>query len=161
MVQRNWAILIPSLMLIQPSPIAQHSGQAEPEPTANLVAVVTQRIETDRLEVRLYQGKKLVPLTPFMELIVVTPVPGHPETIENLASRSVAVVPSEKKPDRWEVYENVWAGTGGRGDIRNLTLADNVFRVKQAFISTSRSPIELRLDEKMIRLKPGDGLLVL
>src|ERR1039457_3191832 len=130
MVKRNWAILILGLMMIQTFPIALRAGQAEPEPTANLIAVVTQRIETDRLEVRVYQGKRRVQLTPFTELFVVTPVPRQPKIIENLASRSVAIVRSEKKPDRWEVYEDVWAGTGGKGDSRNLTLADNVFKVK-------------------------------
>jgi len=91
-----------------------------------------------------------------MELYVVTPLPGSPSPIENLAKRSVAIVRSEKKPDRWEVYEDVWAGTG-----KEMTLADNVFKVKQVFISSPQSPIELRLDEKMIGLKPGDALLVL
>jgi hypothetical protein len=156
MVNRYWAVLILGLMIIQAFPIAMRAGQAEPAPTANLVAVVTQRIETDRFEVRVYQRKKLVQLTPFTELFVVTPLPGQPKTIENLASRSVAIVRSEKKPDRWEVYEDVWAGTG-----KEMTLADNVFKVKQVFISSPQSPIELRLDEKMIGLKPGDALLVL
>lgn len=156
MVKRCWAILILSLSIIQAFPTALRAGQADPAPTANLIAVVTQRIETDRLEVRVYQGRKLVQLTSFMELFVVTPVPGQPKIIENLPSRSVAIVRSEKKPDRWEVYEDVWAGTG-----REMTLADNVFKVKQVFISSPQSPIELRLDEKIIGLKPGDALLVL
>jgi hypothetical protein len=49
----------------------------------------------------------------------------------------------------------------GTGGADALVLADNVFKVKQVLISSSQSPIELRLDEKIIRLKPGDGLLVL
>lgn len=156
MVKAYWAILILGLILIQAFPTPLRAGQAEPEPTANLIAVVTQRIETDRLEVRVYQRKKLVQLTPFMKLFVVTPLPGQPKTIENLANRSVAIVRSEKKSDRWEVYQDDWAGTG-----REMTLADNVFKVKQVFISSPQSPIELRLDEKVVGLKPGDALLVL
>jgi hypothetical protein len=161
MLKRYWVILILVLIVIQAFPTAPRAGQAAPESTASLVAVVRQRIETDRLEVRVYQGKKLVRLAPFMELYVVTPVPRQPGKIENLANRSVAVVRSEKKPDRWEIYEDVWAGTGGRGDSRNLTLADNVFKVKQVFISSAQSPIELRLDEQVVRLKLGDAILVL
>jgi hypothetical protein len=143
-------------MIIPPFRTALRAGQAEPEATASPIAVVTQRIETDRLEIRVYRGRKLVRLTPFMELFVVTPLPGQPKTIENLANRSVAIVRSEKKSDRWEVYLDVWAGSG-----REMTLADNVFKVKQVFISSPQSPIELRLDEKIMGLKPGDALLVL
>ena len=86
-----------------------------------------------------------------------TPLPGSPSPIENLAKRSVAIVRSENKPDRWVVYQDVWIGTGGRA----LTLADNVFKVKQVLVSSPQSPIELRLDEKVVQLKPGDALLVL
>jgi hypothetical protein len=40
-------------------------------------------------------------------------------------------------------------------------LADNVFVVKKVFISSQRSPVELKLDGQVIRLKQGDALLVL
>jgi hypothetical protein len=156
MFKRYWAILIAGLIIIQTFPTALRAGQAPSESTASPVAEVRQRIETDRLEVRVYQRKKLVQLAGFMELFVVTPLPGPPETMENLAKRSVAIVRSEKNHDRWEVYQDVWAGVG-----KELTLADNVFKVKQVFISSQRSPIELRLDGQTVRLKPGDALLVL
>jgi protein subunit release factor A len=158
MVKRYWAILILPLMIVQVFPTAFLAGQAPKQSTASPIAVVSQRIEADRREVRLYKGKKLVQLTPFMEPIVVTPVAGQSKTIENLANRSVAIFRSEKNPDRWEVFQDVRVGTGGADA---LVLADNVFKVKQVLISSSQSPIELRLDEKIIRLKPGDGLLVL
>jgi hypothetical protein len=158
MVKRYWTVLILRLMIIQVFPTAFLSGQAPKQSTASPIAVVSQRIEADRREVRLYKGKKLVQLTTFMELVVVTPVAGQSKTIENLANRSVAIFRSEKKPDQWEVFQDVKVGAGGADA---LVLADNVFKVKQVFISSSQSPIELRLDEKVIRLKPGDGLLVL
>ncbi len=156
MVKRYWAILIVGLIIIQVFPTALRAGQAPQESTASLIAEVRQRVETDRLEVRVYQGKRIVQLAAFMELFVVTPLPGSTKTIENLTKRSVAIVRSEKQPDRWEVYQDVWVGTG-----REQTLADNVFKVQQVFISSRQSPIELRLDGQIMRLKPGDALLVL
>jgi hypothetical protein len=157
MVKRYWAILIVGLIIIQAFHTTLCAGQARPESTTNLIAEVRQRIETDRLEVRVYQGKKLVQLARYTELYVVMPLPGPPKTIENLAKRSVAIFRSEKNPDRWEVYQDVWAGAGDE----LMTLADNVFKVKQVFISSQRSPIELRLDGQIMRLKAGDALLVL
>ena len=85
---------------------------------------------------------------------MVTPLPGPPKTTENLIERSVAIVRSDEKPNRWEVYQDVWAGG-------ELTLADNVFKVKQVFISSHWNPVEPRLDRQIVRLKPGDALLVL
>jgi len=156
MVKRYWAILVVSLIIIQAFPAALRAGQAPPQATASPIAEVRQRVETDRLEVRVFQGKELVQLAHFTDLYVVTPLPGPPQTMENLANRSVAIVRSEKRPDRWEVYQDVWVGAGGE-----MTLADNVFQVKQVFLCSHRSPIELRLDGQIIRLKPGDALLVL
>ncbi len=157
MVKRYWAILIFGLLTVQALPAALHAGQASPESNPNPVAHVRERIETDRFEVRVYQGKKLVQLAGFTELYVVTPLPGPPKSLETLAKRSVAIVRSEKNPDRWDVYQDVWVGTGGDA----LALADNVFKVKQVFISSPQNPIALRLDEKVVQLKPGDALLVL
>jgi hypothetical protein len=158
MVKRVWAILVTGLIILPVFPTVLCARQASPEPTASLIAEVRQRIDTDRLEVRLYQGKKLVQLARFTELFIVTPLPRPSKAIEDLTNRSVAIVRSEKYPDRWEVYQDVWVGTGG---AEMLTLADNVFKVKQVVISSSQSPLELRLDEKILRIKPGDALLVL
>ena len=156
MIKRYWAILIFALMTVQALSTALHAGQGSPGLISNPVAQVRERIETDRFEIRVYQGKKLLQLAGFTELYVVTPLLGPPSPIENLANRSVAIVRSETKPDLWEVYQDVWVGTG-----RELTLADNVFKVKQVFISSPQSPIKLRLDEKVVQLRPGDALLVL
>ena len=156
MFKRSWAILIVGLILFPAFPTALRAGQASPASTASLIAEVRQRVETDRLEVRVYQRKKPVQLAGFMELFVVTPLPGPPKTLENLAQKSVAIFRSEKRPDRWEVHQDVWIGTG-----HEQTLAGNVFKVKQVFISSARSPVELRLDGQTIRLEPGDALLVL
>ena len=158
MVRRVWAILIAGLIILPAFPTVLGARQASPEPTASHIAEVRQRIDTDRLEVRLYQGKKLVQLARFTELFIVTPLPKPSNAIDNLTNRSVAIVRSEKDPDRWEVYQDVWVGTGG-ADM--LTLAGNVFKVKQVIISSSQSPLELRLDEKIVQIKPGDALLVL
>jgi hypothetical protein len=158
MVKRLWAILIAGLTIFPAFPTVLRARQATSESTPSLIAEVRQRIDTDRLEVRVYQGRKLVQLPRFMELFVVTPLPKLSQTMETLTNRSVAIVRSEKNPDRWEVYLDVWVGTGG-ADM--LTLAGNVFKVKQVIISSSQSLLELRLDEKIVQIKPGDALLVL
>jgi len=92
-----------------------------------------------------------------MELLVVTPVAQPPQALENLTNRSVAIIPSDKNPDRSEVYQDVFSSADGRV----LTLAGNVFKVKQVLISSSESQLELRLDEKVVKIQPGDALLVL
>lgn len=149
---RIWAPLILGFVAIQAfsTPLgAQAAAQSIPRP----VAQVRERIETDRFEVRAYQARKPVRLANFMELFVITPVSATPQNIEDLVGRSVAIVRSQKQPDRWEVYRDVFAAS--------LTLAGNVFKVKQVFVSSAQSPIELRLDEKIVPIKPGDVLLVL
>jgi len=161
MLKVHWAILSLGLTVVQVFSPAICAGENPPMATPKIVAEVRQRVETDRLEVRVYQGKRLVQLAGYMELLVVTPLPGPPSTMENLARKSVAIIRSEKQRDRWEVYQDVWASTGGTGDGRYLTLADNVFKVKQVFVSSRRKPLELRLDGQILRLKPGDALLVL
>ena len=156
MAKRHWATLVTALVLVPPSVTLLRAGQAPPEKSPAPVAQVRERIERDRLEVRVYQGKQPVHLAPFLELCIVAPISGSVKTLENLAHKSVAIVRSENKPDRWEVYQDVWAGAGS-----NLTLADNVFRVKQVLISSRESPIELRLDEKVVQIEPGEAILVL
>jgi hypothetical protein len=156
MADQHWSTLITALILIPPSVTALRAGQASPGHAATPVAQVRERIERDRLEIRVYQGKQLVQLASFLELCIVEPISGPVKAIENLAHRSVAIVRSDKNPDRWEVYQDVWAGGG-----RELTLADNVFRVKQVLISSPRNPIELRLDEKVVNVEPGEAVLVL
>ena len=155
MVKKYWAILFLRLVIAQVLAAAILAGQVPKKSSASPIAVVSQRIAPGRREVRLYKGTELVQLPTFMELVVVTPGAGQSKIVENLANRSIAIFRSEKKPDRWEVFEDVRVGAGA--DI----LADNVFKVKQVFISSSQSPIELKLDEKTIGLMPGEGLLVL
>lgn len=154
-----------------------HAGSF-PASTQRPVAEVSQRVETDRLEVRVYQGKQLVRLGRFMELFIVTPLDGRPQTIENLVGRTVAIVPSEKRPDRWEVYVlRSVASLGHQGLLeafyepaqqhvrirtdKTQMLVENIFKVNQVFVSSGRRPVELKLDGQVIRLKPGDALLVL
>lgn len=93
-----------------------------------------QRLETDRLEVRVYKGKELVQLADFIDLYIVTPLPDAPQMIGKLfTSKRVAIFKSEKNPARWEVYQDIWIGTGSDAA---LTLADKVFKVKQVLVST-------------------------
>ena len=157
MHKANWAILLLGLIVVQLSPIKLRAGQDPPGSTPNPVAQVRERINVDRLEIHVYQGRKPVRLPAFMELLVVTPVAQPPQALENLTNRSVAIIPSDKNPDRSEVYQDVFSSADGRV----LTLAGNVFKVKQVLISSSESQLELRLDEKVVKIQPGDALLVL
>jgi len=155
MVKTYWAILTFGLIIIQAFPTALSAGDDKPAPNTSLVAEVRQRIETDRLDVRVYQGKKLVQLARYTNLFVVTPLPVQSKPIEDLANKSVAIFRSAKAPDRWEVHQDV-CGMG-----YDEALVDNAFKVKQVFVSSHRNPIEVRLDGRVVRLKPGDALLVL
>ena len=162
---------------IQVLPITLRAGQASEASTAstgNLVAEVTQRIEPERLDVRVHQGKQLVELGSFVELVIVTPL--GDQTIENLAGRSVTIVPSEKRRDRWEVYVlRSVSSLGQQGRLlkafydpaQELVLPENILKVKQVFVSSRRSRVEIRLDghsesdSYLFQLKSGDALLVL
>jgi hypothetical protein len=174
-----WVTLV-GLVSIQAFPVTLEVDQgASTSSTASLVAEVNQRIETDRLHVRVYQGEQLVQLARFSELVVVTPLGVRPQTIESLVGSSVAIVPSAKRPDRWEVhvlrsvavlgrpgrlqegfYEPAQQQLGTRVG-QELMLAENIFKVKQVFVSTRRRPIEIRLDGQVISIKSGDALVVL
>ena len=174
-----WVTLI-GLVSIQAFPMTLETGQgASTSSTSILVAEVNQRIETDRLQVRVYQGKQLVQLARFTELFVVTPLGGGSQTIESLIGSSVAIVRSAKRRDRWEVYVlRSVAVLGRQGRLlegfyepvqqhvpirigQELMLAENVFKVKQVFVSSRRRPVEIKLDGQVIYLKSGDALVVL
>jgi hypothetical protein len=174
-----WVTVI-GLFSIQAFPITLKAGQgAATSSTASLVAEVNQRIETDRFQVRVYQGKQLVQLARFRELFVVTPLGGRTRTIESLVGRSVAIVPSKERLDRWEVHVLRSVAVLGRscrllegfyetvqqpvriGAGQELMLAENIFKVKQVFVSSRRRPVEIELDGQVIDLKSGDALVVL
>jgi hypothetical protein len=177
------AVLRLSLLVLAYSAVA-HFAKADETlnvPTASksgFVADVKQRVETDRFEVIVYQGKTRVQLERFVQLLVIAPLQGRTIKVENLVRRSVAIVPPDNRRTRWGVYMLSSVGflaprqwlvlnafydpaqrqhrSGGAQE-----LADNVFLVKQVIISSERDPVKLRLDGEVIRLKPGEALLVL
>jgi hypothetical protein len=125
-------------------------------PGAQFVATSTQRIDRDRAEVRVYRSGQAVELFPhFHELLTATPA-DHQKGIglDRLAGKSVTRVPSEKRTDQWDIF----TGVGGTGE---LTLADNIFKVRQVLLSSRKNPIEVRIDGQILRLKPGQALLVM
>jgi hypothetical protein len=125
-------------------------------PGAQFVATSTQRFDRDRVEVRVYRSGQPVELFPhFHELLTATPA-DHQKGIEldRLAGKSVTLVPSEKRSDQWDIF----TGVGGTGE---LTLADNIFKVRQVLLSSRKNPIEVRIDGQIHRLKPGQALLVM
>jgi hypothetical protein len=125
-------------------------------PAAQFIATSTQRIDRDRMEIRVYRNGKPVELFPhFHELLTATPA-DHQEGIglDRLAGKSVTLVPSEKQADQWDIF----TGVGGTGE---LTLADNIFKVRQVLLSSRKNPIEVRIDGQIHRLKPGQALLVM
>lgn len=174
-----WAGVL-AFVSIQAVHATLRAGQAPAAPTSStsgLVAEASQRIEADRLEVRVTQGKQTVQLGSFLELFIVTPVGG--QTIENLAGRSVAIVPTGKRHDRWEVYlvpSEAFLGHQGRlveasydpaqGEAAQI-LPEHTFKVKQVFVSSRQRRVEIKLDGHsegdvyLFQLKSGDALVVL
>jgi hypothetical protein len=63
-------------------------------------------------------------------------------------------LPWSTQADHWDIF----TGVGGVGE---LTLADNIFKVRQVLLSSRKNPIEVHIDGQMHRLKPGQALLVL
>jgi hypothetical protein len=100
--------------------------------------------------------------------------------IESLVGRSVAIVRSAKRRDIWQVYvlssvavfgrqgrllegfyEPVQQHVPTRMYQNPLTLPENIFKIKQVFVSTRQRPVEIKLDGQVIYLKSGDALVVL
>jgi len=128
-------------------------------PAAQFIATSTERIDRDRAEVRVYRNGQRVELFPsFHELVTATSA-DHEKRIglDGLAGRSVALVPSEKRADQWDIF----TGVGGTSGVDGLVLADNIFKVRQVLLSSRKNPIEVRIDGQIHRLKPGQALLVM
>ena len=146
-------------------------------PWAQFVATSTQWIDRDRVEIRVYRNGKPVELfSSFHELVTATPA-NRQMGLDRLVGKSVALVPSEKEANQWDVFtgvggvrggllpskirpdqRDIFTGVGGTGE---LTLADNIFKVRQVLLSSRKNPIEVHVDGQIHRLKPGQALLVL
>ena len=111
--------LLSTLTLATTAHVVQAS-QAPTSSTKSLIAEVTKRVEPDKLKVLVYYRGKLVQLPHFKELLAVTPLVGARRTIANLVGKSVAVVSSAKRPDRWEVHILPSAASLSHNDGRRL-----------------------------------------
>jgi hypothetical protein len=146
-------------------------------PTAQFIATSTQRIDRDLAEVRVYRNGQPVELfAKFHELLTATPA-DRQMGLERLVGKSVAVVPSEKREDQWDIFTGMGGGViahiqprvrrdqwdifTGVGGVGELILAGNIFKVRQVLLSTRKNPLEVRVDGQIYRLKPGQALLVL
>lgn len=129
-------------------------GQERPQLTALPKAVVLVRVEPNKLPVHVTQRKRPLAIPRFHELVVAMPSEGK-EPLEKLVGEKVSVVPSPGDPRRWEVYAGaVWSPA-------SMNLPDNVFVVKQVFLSTYEDPVELSSGGRVHKLKPGHAILVL
>jgi hypothetical protein len=138
--------------MTQPRVTTPERSSAGPE--AQFIATTTQRIDRDRVEIRVYRNGKLVELFPhFHELVTATPT-DRQRAFDKLVGISVTLVPSEKQAEQWDVF----TGVGGVGE---QILADNIFKVRQVLLSSRKNPIEVHVDGQIHRLKPGQALLVL
>jgi hypothetical protein len=166
--------LVTGLATMLAMAITLYSGQvcaASVASPSRLVAEVNQRVEMDHFEIRVYQGKRLVQLPSFMELLVITPLRATREAIDDLAGRSIAIVPPERRSRAWGVYLLASVGLAAAPQPRVLEaryranaaqlLFGNIFVVKRVLMSSRRSPVTLRVDGHIIDVKPGDALLVL
>jgi hypothetical protein len=61
---------------------------------------------------------------------------------------------AKRVKDQWDIFTRV----GGVGD---LVLAGNIFKVRQVLLSSQKNLVEIRVDDQIYRLKPGQALLVL
>jgi hypothetical protein len=98
------------------------------------VAVATERIQRNGRQIRVRRAKRFVRLPYFIELLVATPVGGQ-VPLAGLVGEKVGLQPSDKHQDQWEVRRDIIGGV--------LDLPENVFVVKQVFISTAKDPIEV------------------
>jgi hypothetical protein len=117
------------------------------------IGILTKRIDTHLLDVHVYQSGQPVALFPQLhELVTAVPADGR-KGLEDIQGRSVALVPSAKAANQWEVFRGVAGG--------ELCLADNIFVVRQVLVSTRKKPIRVQVDGTTHRLKPGEVLLVM
>lgn len=142
---------------------------AQAKPDYHRVAVATERIARGRLDVRIFQGTKLLHPPSFRELLVVTPV-NHDRELNYLTKQSIVLVPSDKHKDQWNVYTEA-VRTAAR--IRPAAfvqisqregwqvLADNVYKVRMVLVSTRQQPVVVQADGHQYRLKAGEALLAL
>jgi hypothetical protein len=161
--------------MTQSSPIPPETNPAGPE--AQFIATTTQRVDRDHVGIQVYRSGKPVELfSHFHELVTATPT-ARQTGLDKLVGTAVTLVPSEKQTEQWDVYTgvgvaagraggqklkpsqwNIFTGVGGTGE---LVLADNIFKVHQVLLSSRKSPIEIRIDGQIHRLRPGQALLVL
>lgn len=119
-----------------------------------VVAIGSERIDCGRRQVRVLRGDRPVDLPRFTELLVAKSVEQE-ASLEKLSGRHVAIVKSLKMRDQWEVHVNVvWGG-------REFALPENVFEVKKVVTPSAETPVEIRVNGKSYRLRPGQAVLVL
>lgn len=141
-----------ALAVAWPSEGAQAGGDSTDK--QRVVAVGRERIECGRREVRVLRGDQPVVLPRFTELLVATAVEREAD-LEKLSGQHVAIVKSLKMRDQWEVHVNVvWGGT-------EFALPENVFEVKRVVSSSAEAPVEVHVNGKSYRLRPGQVVLVL
>jgi hypothetical protein len=166
------------MQLRAPAPLNETTRENPPLGSGpQFIAITTQRIDRDRAEVRVYRSGQPVELfSHFHELLAATPA-DHQMRLDSLIGRTVALVPSEKQTDQWDIFtgiggvgmrapearmkSNQWGIFTGVGGVGGLVLADNIFKVWQVLLSSRKNPIEVRVDDQIYRLKPGQALLVL
>jgi hypothetical protein len=154
-------------------PQANRVERTAPLEGAEFVATTTQRIDRDHMEIRVFQGGKPVELSrDFHELVTATPADHH-KALDGLAGKTVAVIPSEKRYNAagaagvsenllpWRIQADHWDIFTGVGGVGEQTLADNIFKVRQALLCSRKNPIEIHLNGQVYHLKPGQVLLVL
>jgi len=117
------------------------------------IGILTKRISTNLLDIHVYQNGQPIALFPQLhELVTALPADGG-KGLDEIQGRSVALVPSAKAANQWEIFRGVAGG--------ELCLADNIFVVRQVLVSTRKKPIRVQVDGETHRLKPGEVLLVM
>jgi len=112
------------------------------------------RLLRDSQTIVISQGQQKITVEYFTDLVVGNIIAEKliPETLEGNA---ITVMRDPKQKDRWTVC------LGGPSGGEDFIMADNVFKVRKALISTVQKPVKIQLDGKVYRLQPGEVLLLL
>lgn len=131
------------------------TAKIDQAPSTNRVATIVDRLARDRQDIHVYEASRPLDLPWFSELVIAVPNDHH-VPLDFVEGTMVGLVRDDKSVNEWALYSNM-VGMANR----ELTLADNVFRVRKVIISTPGHAIELRMGGWVYRVKPGQVLLVL
>ena len=129
---------------------------AQPQPEVQQIATGRQRITRGNQTIMISRGRQNVTADYFIEMVIVR-MTGDKTDPEKLTGETISLSRSTKDSAQWNVFRG--GGSGASADF--LTMAENVFRIEKALLSTAEGQVKVQLDGKVYRLEPGEVLLLL